>query len=207
MATSLLIFLDGYEPTYAGRAARLLALSARPATTPFPLREFAECVSYCTEYKLSPQGSGIPPVFIRNAINYACQLSRWELAQLTGVEDTTAKQVHALTKMHSPATIARGWMFVTRHQGWFRSWRKWPRWFHIAKRYTPRYAVYLAGLEVFGALAASSDRRRSDSSIDVGAMVNELLPSPAEDNGQTGLYQLSRQILANYRQFVRDTRA
>lgn len=208
MATSLLVFLKAYRPTYAARSETLALLSEQGhANLPFSMREFAARVRYCTEYKLSPDGRAIPQDFIHDAASYACQIWRWELEQMTGIAGDAAEQVRTLARKNSPARRVRGWMFVARHEHWLKSWNHWFRWIRIALHYTPRYAIYLAGFEVFCALSESLADSGTHAVTCVSSTVSRLVPVPAQKGVYGGLAQLSHDVLANYKQFVRDTRA
>ena len=60
MATSLLVFLDAYEPTYAQRAQRLQEVAERleEARLPFALKPFAARVDRCTRWKIAHGAHG-----------------------------------------------------------------------------------------------------------------------------------------------------
>ena len=150
MATSLLIFVGGYEPTYRHRAERLRDLAQREGRTdryPFRLEPFVRIVSACTEWKLDG-GDGQAPAGVSwdGAIERAQRLWRWELARLSGASPELPD--HALLEAwlrRQPATErARGWLHVLRKCGWHQSWRLWPRWARLARRASPRYLVYSA---------------------------------------------------------------
>lgn len=150
MATSLLVFLGSYEPTYRQRAARLRDLARRQDQTdhyPFRLEPFARIVSACTEWKLAG-GDGPAPEGVSwdGVIERAHRLWRWEVAQLSGASPDLPD--HALLdtwlRRQPVADRARGWLHLLRKCGWQRSWRLWPRWVHLARRGSPRYLVYSA---------------------------------------------------------------
>jgi hypothetical protein len=208
VATSLLIFLNAYAPTYAGRAANLDSLSAQPdLATPFPMAEFAESVRNCTEYKLSPDGRTIPCSIIHHATSYACKLWCWELQRMTGLDGNAPALVRALAAKQTVQQRVRGWAFVVRHEGWFRSWRQWLRWMRIAVRYTPRYAVYLAGFQLLHAVSESAAARGTGVNVGTAALLKAILPAVLQGDGVGGWEALSRLVLQNYKLFVRDTRA
>jgi len=73
-------------------------------------------------------------------------LWRWELTQLIGTKDTlTDEQLMERWMRQQPfKEQLRGWLFVLRREGWYRSWRKWFGWARNALRGSPRYCVYAA---------------------------------------------------------------
>lgn len=150
MATSFLVFVGGYQPTYRDRAQRLRDLAERNDRTdryPFRLEPFARIVSACTEWKLEGGDGSVPEeVSWDGVIERARRLLRWELAQLSGASPELPD--HALLRAwlrRQPATErARGWLHVLRKCGWHRSWRCWPRWARLTRRASPRYLVYSA---------------------------------------------------------------
>jgi hypothetical protein len=150
MATSLLVFVGQYEPTYRGRAERLRDLARQQASGdryPFRLEPFARIVSACTEWKL--EGADGPPpegVSWESVIDRARRLWRWELARLSGVSAELPDRalMDAWLKRQPALERARGWLHVLRKCGWHRSWRLWPRWARLLRRGSPRYLVYSA---------------------------------------------------------------
>jgi hypothetical protein len=95
MATSLLVFLQAYEPSYGARAKKLASLAdaqGEAFNLPFPLRDFAQLVTACTEWKIGSKSSGASLEFSsrmaagwQQAVDWARRLWVWELAQLTAV--------------------------------------------------------------------------------------------------------------------------
>lgn len=165
MATSLLVFLGSYEPTYRQRAERLRDLARRREQSehyPFRLEPFARIVTACTEWKLAGADGPAPEgVSWEGVIERAHRIWRWEVAQLSGASPELSDRAlfEAWLRDQPAADRARGWLHVLRKCGWHRSWRLWPRWVHLARRGSPRYLVYsaacrllfdLPGLEVEG---------------------------------------------------------
>jgi hypothetical protein len=150
MATSFLVFVGGYEPTYRQRAERLSDLARRESRTdryPFRLEPFARIVSTCAAWKLEG-GEGPAPEGVTwdGVIERARRLWRWELAQLGGASPDLPDQalLEAWLRRQPATDRARGWLHVLRKCGWQQSWRRWPRWAHLARRGSPRYLVYSA---------------------------------------------------------------
>jgi hypothetical protein len=102
VATSLLVFLGEYEPTYRAREERFrhLSASARATSLPFPVAAFAARLHECTAWKLAQQthppesaADGIPlsaseacgpdSQLCFEIMEYARQAWLWELRQLT----------------------------------------------------------------------------------------------------------------------------
>ena len=224
MATSLLVFLGAYEPSYFNRAERLSLLASggpNESRLPFPLLPFAERVAACTEFKLSgTTGSPLVPgrgdlagvlSFWRESVGYARQLWRWELTRLAGVWEPFSDRV-LMKKWMRRQTVRdkiRGWMYVARKCGWQKSHRQWRRWVRMAWHGSPRYCLYDVASqacfrlpEVVGALNG-----RANQSFDWGALYARI--PAAESSGSNGhvtiWQQVARDIVANYRDFLTDT--
>jgi len=150
MATSLLVFLGSYEPTYRQRAERLRDLARRQDKAdhyPFRLEPFARIVSACTDWKLAGDAGPAPEgVSWEGAVERAHHLWRWEVARLSGASPDLPDHPLLETWLSRQPTAerVRGWLHVLRKCGWQRSWRLWPRWAHLARRGSPRYLVYSA---------------------------------------------------------------
>jgi hypothetical protein len=208
MATSLLVFLGAYEPTYGERAQRLQQLAAsleEQAKLPFGLKPFAGRVNECTRWKISGGGSDCSsgPEILREALNYACQLWRWELAQLTSAApDASPETLFArVAARQSARQKLRGWLYVARRTGWLRGVRSWPRWIAMGLRRTPRYYVYEATWRLAASIGSPGEPevRR----------IRALLPVVAGDGNEEGdsRQQLAREVAWNYRTFLTETRA
>ncbi len=209
MATSLLVFLGAYEPTYGQRAQRLQQLAERTgeqAAVPFGLKGFSERVSECTRWKIAggeadcSSGAEIS----REALAYACQLWRWELAQLTSAtpEATPEDLFAAVAALQSAPQKLRGWLYVARRVGWLHGVRSWPRWFAMASRCSPRYYIYEAAWRLAASIACSPG-------VPELHQIWALLPVAGENNKNDGdaRQQLAREVAWNYRTFLTETRA
>jgi hypothetical protein len=226
MATSLLVFAGAYRPTYRERAEHLKLLANSPASVhefPFPLYEFADRVRACTLFKLqegaagkaAPTGKDLlaDAAFWKEAISYAHLLWRWELVRLTGASnDLSNRQLLGQWIRFQPACQrARGWLSVLRAQGWHRSWRNWPRWWHLALRASPRYCVYAAASELLFFLHALLDT--ADGASAAGLKANELLAwlpvvSERGPNARGSDWrQVASEIVRNYKEFLMETQA
>ncbi|MGH7368444.1 MAG: hypothetical protein ACREK9_18735 [Candidatus Rokuibacteriota bacterium] len=217
MATSFLVFVGGYEPTYRHRAERLRDLARRESRTeryPFRLEPFARIVSACTEWKIEG-GNGPAPEGVAwdGVIERARRLWRWELAQLSGASSDLPDQDLLETWLnHQPAIDrARGWLHVLRKRGWQQSWRHWPRWAHLARRGSPRYLVYSAACRLLFELprleAEGGDGTRDDGGWK-GLWEDLPVIRPWADHRRARPWQeAASEITWNYREFLVDTRA
>jgi hypothetical protein len=212
MATSLLMFVGEYEPTYRGRSERLGVLARRAAGAdehPFPLEPFARTVEACTRWKLESSGFNPPPLSLTAAMDQSHRLWRWELTRLTGTAaDRVTDQalMETLLARQPAAERLRGWLYVARRCGWHRSWRLWPRWLRLARRGSPRYLVYSAACQVLfaGATTASPEARAMADSI---ALSDLPVVRPSESSVASPWSEVAADIAFNYREFLVDTRA
>ncbi len=208
MATSLLVFLGAYEPTYGLRAQSLQQLAERlegQATLPFGLKVFAGRVNECTRWKISGGGDcNSGPEISQQALDYACQLWRWELAQLTSAAPEASPEIlfAGVAARQSALQKLRGWLYVVRRTGWLRGVRSWPRWMAMGPRCTPRYYIYEAARR----LAASSTGSPGEPEM---RQIRALLPvaGSAANNDVDARQQLAREVAWNYRTFLTETRA
>jgi hypothetical protein len=209
MATSLLVFLGAYEPTYGQRAQSLQQLAERregQAALPFGLKVFAGRVNECTRWKISGGGgdcnSGVE--ISRQALDYACQLWRWELAQLTSAAPEASPEIlfAGVAARQSALEKLRGWLYVVRRTGWLRGVRSWPRWMAMGPRCTPRCYIYEAAWR----LAASATGSLGEPEM---RQIRALLPvaGGAVQNDGDAKQQLAREVAWNYRTFLTETRA
>jgi len=208
LGTSLLVFAGAYAPTYRERTENLCCLAGPPAVGtgwPFPLAPFAERVAACCRYKVSPEENDPPGWELwLEVVDYARRLSRWELGRLTGSGPDLGDDAvwQRWLRMQNPWRRLRGWLYVARQQGWFRSWRRWPRWCRLAWRSSPRHLVYRASSELFFALPdlLAGAIRRSEPAFPL-----PIEPSP--DSDAPPWRRLAFAVVRNYRLFVEDTRS
>jgi hypothetical protein len=228
MATSLLLFLGDYAPTYRERCDHLKSLAENSGGLdqfPFAIAEFSKLVEACTEWKLSPRAS--TPCNDRSAwieaVNYARLLWRWELDCLARAPSHTSGRDALFHWMQLQPLYKRlrGWAYVLRACGWHRSWRHWPHWIRLGWRASPRYWVYASASELFfklDDLLALPQEPRSD-----GVDIHELrswLPlleqtrksgvgnrKDASSFSQDVWQRLAGEIAWNYHEFLEGTRA
>ena len=155
MATSFLVFVERYVPTYRGRAAKLSTFAEAAAdfeSAPIPLREFSRYVTACTHWKLGSAEAGPPQTwdFWRLAVSHAERLWRWETACLTDVPpDSELSHLWQRRMSLQPAIQRlRGWFYLVREGGWRRSRSRWTSWFRRAWTASPRYWTYSAATQI-----------------------------------------------------------
>jgi hypothetical protein len=218
MATSFLIFLGAYEPTYRERARRLRAIASsenRSPLPPFNLLEFSRWVDICTQQKLSSLGaleSAQSWVMWASAVRYARQLWFWELARIFEVTEPTdvrnAMQRWARTQPF--VTRMRGWLYVLRASSWLKSYRQWPRWVQKVWIASPRYWVYAAAAQLFFCLAETSPEglQKGDPQRNWQEL-REWLPDPrlSAANATSDWRGLGSAIAWNYHSFLEQTRS
>ena len=212
MATSLLVCVGAYAPSYHERSEALdrLARDARPtADLPLAVPEFARKVAASTRFKLDPAaGVGLDSwAEWSEAILQARQLWRWETAVLArapaAASDDTLRE-RWMGAQPWPMRL-RGWLYVARAEGSARSWRCWPRWARLARRGSPRHCVYAAATEVLFALAAGFGSTQPPADKNGP---RRWLPVPGRDRDERDpLAALATDIVANYHRFLVGTRA
>ncbi len=217
MATSLLVFLGCYEPSYRRRAERLRDLAQQQHQSdryPFRLEPFARIVTACTEWKLAEGDGPVPEgVSWEGVIERSHRLWRWEVARLSGASPDLPN--HALLetwlRCQPAADRARGWLHVLRKCGWQQSWRLWPRWASLARRGSPRYLVYSAACRLLFELprleGGCSDR--ADEGAGWEALWGDLPVIRPWANQRRALpwQEAASEITWSYREFLVGTRA
>lgn len=217
-ATSFLVFVGGYAPTYDQRARALGTLRHSPPGTtrlPFDLGTFSDDVVRCTRWKLTATASvcDTSRAFWERAIDYAHALWRWELARIVGSHgavpnDTLLMELHM--RRQPLRERLRGWAHVARQSGWRSAPSRWPRWARRAFRASPRYAVYAVAAELAFDLR-SAGGRVFDTGDDARRWqgLGETLPVAPHlsRNGSGPRRSVAADVLFNYHEFVTNTRA
>lgn len=216
MATSFLLFVGEYAPTYRARAARLRALAdrTRPGPEwPFLLDAFATRVAHCTQLKLQGTAAWDTNVLAQEAVADARLLWRWELSRLTGASpDLPDHQLlDSWMRMQPFRQRARGWLYLLRQHGWRRGWSWYVRSMRRGWRASPRYWIYAASSDLLFA------KHRPDGSpvlhapgtaISTGwRRVVPVATNAGDPESPHAADGLAGAILSNYRQFLVDTRA
>jgi hypothetical protein len=224
MATSLLVFAGAYAPTYRRRAEILDELAQREGSAgpwPFPLRDFADRVARSTRLKLDPVDGSFPVAPIdgdagglldwSEAVSYARRLWRWELARLGSADPDLGERALMRRWMRAQPLQARlrGWLYVARRTGWWRSWPHWYRWAKHGWRGSPRYLVYASASELLFRLPELLGSTGSPGPLPVDELCAVLPVARARDGADipTPWKQLAADILWNYEQFLTDTRS
>jgi hypothetical protein len=224
MATSLLVFLGHYEPTYRGRLERLRSLASQLPQkngVPFPLDDFAERVALCTHFKieggeaangfLAPHALEDTARASKEALSYAQRLWRWELARLTRLQGQVpdSQLLRTWMRLQPLSDRLRGWLFVLRTCGWQKSWREWPHWMWAARHASPRYCVYAVASELLfedadPVAAGSAEAGSGDFLKDL----RRQLPVPPEQETAPGDRQaIVASVIWSYHRFLEKTRS
>jgi hypothetical protein len=213
-ATSLLVFLGAYEPTYRLRAERLASLAPDgPADLPVSLPELAARVATFTRWKLDVPAAHLPLSWEdwRKTVEQASALWGWEMARLCGGDpDGPAEALwQGCARRQGALQRLRGWAHVARAQGWQSGRGDWLRWIRLGAVASPRYWVYRVAGELFSALPALLPAPEPGLELDPawGKLRRHLpLLTPAEE-GPTSWRLLARGVAANYERFLVATRS
>ncbi|HET9802753.1 MAG TPA: hypothetical protein VFP96_05930 [Candidatus Acidoferrum sp.] len=216
-ATSVLLFEGKYAPTYSQRAANILQLATEGgflADSRVSLSELAEAVACCTDWKLSGH---VPPGYatwswVEETCQRALAVWHWELQKLSGdgSQLPIKKLLGKSMQRQSIGVRVRGWLYVARREGWLQSCDRWPRWFGMALRGTPRYWTYEAAGELFCRLheflptAENHGRNNTNSESLRGNL--PLWPSGTRADAQNWR-DFARAVAFNYRRYLEGTRA
>jgi hypothetical protein len=213
MATSFLVFMRAYAPTYQERPKILRRLAnerTQPEEYPFELGTLTDRVDDCTGQKLQWQCDTTysPGLSWRDALQMAHSLWRWELARLAGVKERASdRQLFAQWMRIQPwGGRVRGWVYVLRASGWHKSYRHWPHWLRLAWKASPRYWIYFVASSILFQLTANE----SPSSRADWAPLGGLLPvreTSAKAQEQTSWESLAFDVFRNYQQFLMGTRS
>ena len=217
MNTSFLVFARAYAPSYRERRDCLRALASRERAGgeyPFRLGKFADLVAYCTDLKCTKKRDAQAVVLPswNTAVKVANSLWRWELTQLTGVDYqlTDRDLLEKWIRMQPFSQRVRGWAYVLRARGWFKSYRDWPHWLKLCWRSSPRYSIYLAATILIFDLAAKRGRPEMQSRGQDWTSLSNLLPvrkSTSDPRERTSKDCLAQDIIWNWKQFLVGTRS
>jgi len=202
LATSILVFAGLYQPGYQERARIFLKhcweLSERVGTD---LTLFATELNECTQAKLGR----VPIPRLQHSqwqavVRRALDVCSWELQQMLGksiASNDPEKLMEMWIDRQSIRAKLRGWGYVVRAQGWFASWRQWPRWARMSLSASPRYWIYAAALRAAQQLAAGGKSPHTVRGCNLPVSSRPL-------NSQDALRQ---EIARNYRESVAGTNA
>jgi hypothetical protein len=215
MATSLLVFIGEYAPSYGERRDALLRLAARKTLAegfPFEIGSFANLVADCTAEKIEPREQGLGRLSLspHTARQTAHALWRWQLAQLVGAkpagtDDDLFEQWMAVQPL---SKRVRGWLYVARACGWHRSYGLWPRWWALRKA-SPRHWIYLVASSLL--FQPTEDANPSQAHVINGnwAFLSRRLPiaKRTATAARPSWSDLAHDVVWNYREFLTGTRA
>lgn len=214
-ATSLLVFLRKYEPSYRARSERLATLghASLAAELPFSLREFSFAVDAATAWKLMPINEEVQRCgweFCDRARHLAGLLWCWEAAQLTRL-DAGFSPLMFLRSSRIGRTPWRGWLRTARECRRLRRPHNWRHWWTLSHWGSPRQCVYTVAAECL--LRSDDFAPWADDGLASQLRATKLrrfLPLPdlrakPEDDG--GWRRLVQDLAWNYHQFVEGTRA
>lgn len=212
MATSFLVMVGEYAPTYAMRARKLAALAEQEphsSSYPFELRGFSDRVAACTGWKLV----NVPTWLARDnseriweeVTRYVRALWRWELVLLggAGVDEDDTQLISSWMSRQSWSAKARGWAYVVRSMRGSFGLRAALRFMRLAWSGSPRYWIYAAAAELFFARPAD----RSLRSPGGFAFVRRWLPVTHGDPSDNSWQAVAADVVANYKEFLTGTRA
>lgn len=215
MATSVLVFVGAYAPSYRERRDAMLRLAGQKIQAekfPFEIDQFADLVADCTAEKLLPHARETRQIDLsrRTAIQTAHALWRWELAELAGGKSLgdDYSLFNQWMEMQPSWKRIRGWLYVVRACGWQRSFRLWPRWWSLRKA-SPRHWIYLvASSLLFQAEDVKSPQ--TDSAEANWTSLSECLPVAkisANQPDRPSWKDVAHDVVWNYREFLVGTRA
>jgi hypothetical protein len=216
MATSYLTFMGCYAPTYRDRAERLAKLAIEPTDdNPFSVSKFAARVAECTSWKLTGDEAGRDSrvELWREAIRYLRRLWRWQMIQMTNErnDSTIAGLSACFARQQKPAQRLRGWISLIKRRGLLKSSPQWPRWIRLASYSTPRYLVYQAAAEVAFRLPCLLKHGDRLAGLNIRwREMRDLLPERAPESKSfphAVYWELVSDVLWNYSEFLKDTRA
>jgi len=217
MATSLLLFLGRYAPSYTERCEileRVAKENNARGDLPFSLRELADAVEASTDWKLNHGGAvdGLAEwSWVLRTCRSAYQLWDWELQRMTGKRDgdCTEKCLLAMKKQ-SRAARFRGWLVVARECGLQFTKRPWRRWFQLGRSASPRYWTYAVAGEMFSRMDSlfAIEPIAASADPEVAALASRLPMAPRSEGGDPNSWvALMRTVAWNYHQFLEKTRA
>jgi hypothetical protein len=217
MATSLLVFVRAYSPTFQARSENLcrLADQAPPAEGyPFELKSFSDRVARCTDQKLRPQfdTEGELDLSWHTAVHTAHSLWRWELARLIGVKDPLSDRelFDKWISLQPFRERIRGWLYVLRALGWHKSYQYWPHWIRLSWKASPRCWIYLVASDLLFQAKTDEDPYSRRRQQEQWMSLSNLLPvrkTSAKALEQFSWEGMASDVVWNYRKFLMGTRA
>ncbi len=225
LATSLLIFLNEYEPTYQLRAEKIsrLAQVRGGKGAPFPLAKFARRVTELTAIKLRPE---LDPVMNRNAasrrslrdewlfrwleaVPYARALWEWEVSALVGglqPDQDSTELARRLLRKQSVGEKMRGWFYVFSNPEFRFGFRDLPQLARCVWTGSPRYLTYVAASQLYFSMPSLLDGAGRTGAVRP-LQQRPLLPVYRYgNNGALERDTICQEIVWNYENFLTRTR-
>ncbi len=216
MATSVLVFVGAYAPSYRERRDAMLRLAGQEIQAekfPFEIEEFADLVADCTAEKLLPHTREARQIDLsrRTAMQTAHALWRWELAQLAGGKSLGDDYglFDQWMEMQPSWKRIRGWLYVVRACGWHRSYHLWPRWWGLRKA-SPRHWIYLVASSLLFQATEDVKAHQTHGADANWASLSRCLPvakMSAKQPARPSWKDVAHDVVWNYREFLVGTRA
>jgi hypothetical protein len=190
MATSFLLFLDRYQPTYSTRLDELRKPIVEHRGPPrFDQKAFCNRISKCTARKLAhvPFQPEETAILFKEAIGYGRELWFWETNLLCGSHQylPVADVIAAMGHLQTYTEKQRAWISFVRRSGVHATAKHALRWTKLSRLATPRYLVYGASFQLFCAVPERlTDTCLSSDSFDLGGIC-ALLPVPPDEPAHT----------------------
>ena len=217
MATSFLVFVRAFTPTYQERRKnlrRLVQERTEAREYPFELGTLADRVDDCTDQKLQVRCNTpcSPDLSWRDALQIAHSLWRWELAQLAGAKEQFSDRELFAEWMRIQPLVGRtrGWVYVLRASGWHKGYRYWIHWLRLGRKASPRYWIYFVASTLLFHLTADQNRSSQREQKPDWALLGGLLPvrkTSVKAQEEPCWESLASDVVWNYQKFVVGTRA
>jgi hypothetical protein len=211
LATSWLVFVGAYRPTYRERAATVRAFAdGKTIDAPFDARAFATDVETCTAFKLdgASELDGFRDLSAR-ILGNARDLWRWELSRLANVAAPATDEVllAAFARRQPRHMRLRGWAVVARQATRSPQTRRWTRWAQVLGP-SPRLRVY----GVAAALMFALGDMRAEPSVSAVALRRwqhtlPVAPVAMAATARSDWRHLAADVVWNYRAFLVGTQA
>ena len=206
LATSWLVFVGAYRPTYRERAATIRALADRATIdAPFDVQAFAADVETCTAFKLDSASEldGFRDLSTR-ILGNARALWRWELSHLANVAAPAPDEVMlaAFARRQPLHARLRGWAVVARQAIRSPRTRRWRRWAQVLGP-SPRLRVYGVAAGLMFALADTT----AEPTVSPAALRRWQHALPVAATARPDWRHLAADVVWNYRAFLVGTQA
>jgi hypothetical protein len=215
MATSILVFKQGFVAGYLARADKLSHLHEHGLLSDLPcdVDWFVSLVRRCTEYKIAHSWDGSSPFTtpqsVRQAVAILRSLWTWELVQMHGVTlFSPDAMLHLHMRKQKLKERLRGWAFVVRRRGVADSLRYCWRWLRLLRFASPRYCVYAAGLKAVSSFKFPvSDETKHQSALTSTTALHWLPIANPLARSAKDEKDVAEAILWNYHEFLVETRS